>query len=56
MKKFLKTRECKKCESTGASTKHITSRVVPDYMKRRCIICGFTWREKPLDAEEKEKK
>jgi Zn ribbon nucleic-acid-binding protein len=48
---------CVKCGELDASSKYIPRNMITHdlgagpFMKRECLNCGFTWKEKTLDGE-----
>lgn len=45
---YREARTCRKCG--GSATTHF----VDDLIVRKCLRCGYKWREKPLDYDEEQ--
>ena len=57
MKTYRRDRACPKCGGDGEysmapACKWVRESLgVPEHILRTCLRCGYTWRERPLDAE-----
>lgn len=65
MNKYNKEASCPKCGCTGINNQYLSKSSLygvrpvdekyidlPDYIKRTCFNCGYSWDELPLDAGE----
>lgn len=50
MKPFSTDSRCPKCGNQHVTVEHVHN-IVGEFMARRCMGCGYDWREAPLDAE-----
>jgi len=54
MKKFSRHTKCKKCGGLEASIRYVDKGYRHGDIKRECRRCGYTWYERPLDAQSEE--